>query len=234
MLKFFRQSSEVLAVMSEKEDGSMKFVENSNLNSENREKFFRMIGINKNKVTTANQVHGGKAEEVSYSNLINIPEADALVTREKDIYLSISIADCIPVFFYEPQSRIVSIAHAGWRGIADDIIINTVNKIFDLGGNIKKINVALGPGINECHFEVNEEVVNKFKNYKEFISERNDKIFLDLRSVIKKQLNDMGVSPENIKDNNECTYCSNRLFSYRRDKPEVVQAMRAVIGLKII
>jgi len=151
----------------------------------------------------------------SQENIIN--QTDALITKKKNIFLSISVADCIPVFFYESQAKIIGLAHAGWRGIAGGVIENTMKKITELGGMAENLKIALGPGINKCHFEVGEEVVDKFKNYKEYIFKKDKKYFIDLRGIIKKKLNKLGVKSENIEDCNICTFCSKNLFSFRSD-----------------
>jgi YfiH family protein len=230
MLKFFEQFPEVLAVVSEKEDGTMLFRDKDE-NLENRNRFFEKVGIEGGRVVGAKLDNGVNAKIILDNKEKIVSEADALVTKEKNIFLSISVADCIPVFFYETEAKIIGIAHAGWRGIAGGVIKNTIEKIIESGGETKNLKIALGPGINQCHFEVGEEVAEKFKNYKEYILGKNNKYFIDLKGILKKQLSGLGVRPENIENNNQCTYESKNLFSFRRDKPETVEAMVAVIWL---
>ncbi|PJB20245.1 peptidoglycan editing factor PgeF [Candidatus Falkowbacteria bacterium CG_4_9_14_3_um_filter_36_9] len=231
MLKFLKQFPEVLAVMSEKSDGTMRLL-GDGANRENRNRFFEKAGIDIRQAVGAKLENGNNVKIIfdSQENIIN--QTDALITKKKNIFLSISVADCIPVFFYESQAKIIGLAHAGWRGIAGGVIENTMKKITELGGMAENLKIALGPGINKCHFEVGEEVVDKFKNYKEYIFKKDKKYFIDLRGIIKKKLNKLGVKSENIEDCNICTFCSKNLFSFRRDKPKMVEAMVAVIGMR--
>lgn len=230
MLKFFEQFTEVIAVMSEKEDGTMR-LRDKDENMENRIRFFEKAGINNNRVVGAKLEQGVNVKIISDNKEKIISETDAFVTKEKNIFLSITTADCLPVFFYGPQAKIIGIAHAGWRGMAGGVIENTIEKIIELGGEAKNLKVAIGPAINQCHFEAGGEVAEKFKNYQEYILKKNNKYFIDLRGIAKSKLNELGVKSDNIEDHNICTFSSPNLFSFRRDKPEIVEAMVAVIGM---
>lgn len=232
MLKFFEQFTEVGAVMSEKEDGTMRLRDDGE-NMENRIRFFEKAGIDSNRVVGAKLDNGVNVRIILYNKEKIINETDALITKEKNIFLSISVADCLPIFFYESEAKIIGIAHAGWRGIAGGVIENTIEKIIESGGEAKNLKIAIGPGINKCHFEVGIDVAERFENYQEYVLEKNNKYFIDLRGIAKSKLNERGVKTENIEDHNICTFSSPNLFSFRRDKPETVEAMVAVIGLRV-
>ncbi len=235
MLEFFVQFPELVAVMSEKEDGSMKlfkkgFIEKQN--QKNRKKFFEKIGIREESVVMADLVHGNSVEIVKNSEIRAIAETDGLITKEKDLFLAVTVADCVPIFFYEKERGIVALVHAGWRGILENIINKIAIEISQYGGKIENLQVALGPGINECHYEIKNDVVDNFGKYSEFVFKKNEKIFVDLKQIIKKQLLEIGVKKGNIENNSSCTHCSKKLFSFRRDKPEITEAMIALIGFK--
>lgn len=218
--------------MSEKKDGSMKLFENGDANMENRNKFFKSAGIDSSRVISAGIANGTNVKIVSASSPKIIYEADGLVTNNKNIFLSITIADCVPVYFYNPENKIVAIVHCGWRGIIGGIIKNALNKIFELGGKAENLAVALGPGICKDHFEIREDTLNEFRDYPEFVVWDSGKIFVDLKEIIKKQLNEFQIRSENIEDNPECTFENNKYFSFRRDKPKIIEAMIAVIGIQ--
>lgn len=218
--------------MSEKQDGSMKLFKDDSANMENRNKFFKSVDIDSGQVISAGIANGTNVKIVFANSPKIIYEADGLVTNDKNTFLSITTADCIPVYFYEPENGISGIAHCGWRGVIDGIIKNTLNKIFELGGKTENLAVALGPGICKDHFEIKEDALDKFSDYPEFVIRSNGKIFVDLKGIIKKQLGDFKIKSEKIEDNPECTFESGKYFSFRRDKPEAVEAMIAVIGIK--
>ena len=227
-----------MAVMSEKKDGSMKFFKESVLNLENqknRKRFFEKMEIKESEVVYAYLQGGNKATVVENSGREIIPETDALITKQKNLYLSITVADCIPVFFYNAEAKIISIVHAGWRGIVSGIVKNTVDKIIEVGGQPENMAVAMGPGINACHFNIKADALDEFDEYKEFLLEKDGLRFVDLKGIIKKQLLELGINPENIENNNDCTFeNADKYFSYRRDKknPENMEAMLALIGMK--
>ena len=65
------------------------------------------------------------------------------------------------------------------------------------------------------------------------IEKRENKNYLDLKKIAKNQLSEAGILNKNIEIIQECTYSNkNRYFSYRRDKPQEIKAMLAVIGIK--
>lgn len=235
MLKFFKQFPELTAILSEKKDGSMKIVLDEVIgkkNQENREVFFEKLGINGDAVISANLVHGNHVKVVSDINTKIILNTDALVTKENNILLAVTVSDCAPVFFYEKEKGIVALAHAGWRGIVEGILKNTVDEILRLGGDLNEMHVALGPGINDCHFEIKDDILEMFSEYKEFIIESDGKIFVDLKGIIKKQLTNLGINKMHIENDNTCTFEAENLFSYRRDKSQFSGFMIAIMGIK--
>lgn len=234
MLKFFEQFPEIIAVMSEKEDGPTKLLdgENGRQNLKNREIFFQKCEIDPKKVVSAALAHGTSAVIVANNSEKLIKGIDGFVTNSENVFLAITISDCVPVFFYEKEKGIIALAHAGWRGIVGNIVENTIQKIAELGGNPHKLYVSLGPGINSCHFEIKNDVLDEFADYGEFILHRSGKLFVDLKGIIKKQLLEKGVSDKNIENKAECTYCSKNFFSFRRNK--TTETMLAIIGLQKI
>ena len=56
----------------------------------------------------------------------NIGSADGLVTKSSELVLGITTADCIPLIFFDNQNGIIGICHAGWKGLSNGIIENTI------------------------------------------------------------------------------------------------------------
>jgi YfiH family protein len=228
MKNFFKKFPEIYTALSEKRDGSMKISKKDN---KNRDNYFQKEGLLSKKIISAGLENKTNVAIVNTSSLEIIQNTDSLVTNEKNIFLSITVADCIPVFFYDRKNKVIAIAHAGWRGIVGGIIKYTVNKIQEVGGSIENLYVGLGPGIGACHFEIREDVLDKFKKYDKFIVENKNKIFVDLKGIIRNQLLDLNIKNNNIEDDKVCTFDSDKYFSYRRDRPREVEAMIAIIGL---
>jgi len=235
MKKYFKQFPKVVAAMSGKEDGSMKLFDKDwrldKKTEKNRKKYFKKIGIKSENVVYAYLKNGTNVKLIKDAHLQIIKNDDGLITKQNNLYLAITAADCIPVYFYDAKQNIIGLAHAGWRGIAGGIIGNILEKIIEAGGNTENIHVFLGPGINDCHFEINKDIMEKFSEYPEFVLRREEKIFVDLKGIIKKQLLTLNVKEKNIDSDSDCTYCSENLFSFRRDKTEPLEAMIAIIGM---
>ncbi len=239
LFSIFKEYSGLVAAISEKEDGSMllkKEAENKEEVINNRKRFLEKLGVDINWVVSAKQVHGNNVEIVKTEDRGKIiPATDGLVTRNKGVFLSITVADCLPVFILAKEKGVVGLIHCGWRGLAKNILKSSIQKITDnFQVTPKDILVGIGPGISKCHFEVGESVLNKFQPFlKECAEEREGKKFLDLKKIAQIQLLNLGVLPQNIEINPECTYClKDKYFSFRRDKPKNIKTMLAVIGIK--
>ena len=92
---------------------------------------------------------------------------------------------------------------------------------------------AIGPAIGVCHFEVNEEIYNELTGlYGENCGKtENDKYYLDLKQSVVNQITALGVLPENIAVCDECPYCNESLYSFRREA-EKAGRMSAFISYK--
>ncbi len=143
-------------------------------------------------------------------------------------------ADCPPVLFYDPVKQVVGNIHVGWRGLLQGIIFNAV-EIFKIKYNFRteNINVFIGPGIGSCHFEVGDDVAGRFiEDYKDFITENNNKKQIDLKGIIRFILLTNGFKNDNIDVSPDCTFCRDDLYSSYRREWENLKAMGAVIGIR--
>ena len=81
------------------------------------------------------------------------------MTGQPGVLLTVTIADCVPVFIADPVRRAVGLFHAGWRGTAAGVFesgMATLGEAF--GSTPGDITVHLGPAIcGEC-YEVGPEV----------------------------------------------------------------------------
>lgn len=221
---------EIRCGFSNRRDGSM----HRHLEKENREIYFKKIGIDPNRVVTPDLVHKTKVVVVTSEEAGQIiSDTDGLITEEKNLFLTATAADCFIIYFYDPVRRVVGIAHAGWRGIMADIsreMISKMSERFEV--NPGDLLVGISPGIQKCHFGISAMDKEKYSIYPRFIFERNGKVFVDLTAILKDQLQSLGVAESQIEDSGICTYCEERdYFSYRRDKPKEVQPMVGYIGL---
>lgn len=235
MPNFLNPDNLILGI-STRADGNMRLFNNDGLANPvaNRELYFSKIGIDSKCIVSANLVHGNKAfvvESLDAGKIID--DCDALITNNSEIILAITVADCLPLYFYDKNKKVVAIAHGGWRGLLAGITENVIECfVSNYNSSKSDIEVLVGPHIKRCHFEIKDDVLEMFRNYPEFI-DRGKKISVDLAGIAKKQLIRLGISPDNINISPECTYCLNdKYFSYRRELGQGLKTMVAYIGIK--
>ena len=115
------------------------------------------------------------------------------------------------------------------------IIPLTVEKfISDFGSQPQNILAGIGPGIDNCHFEVKENVLNRFKEFlPAALIKRKNKTYLDLKKIAVIQLLESGLLKEHNEVRPECTFCLNkRYFSFRREQTDPLETMLAVAGMR--
>ena len=222
---------------SKKQNGPMKFtpLRPKSQVEKNRRDFFKKLSINLKEVVSAGQNHGKKISIVNKRQAGKFVGAcDGLVTSEKNLILTITAADCLPIYFFNKEKKVIGLVHAGWKGVLLNIskeVIKVFKKRFDI--EARDVRVYIGPHIKKCHFEVGKKDINKFRKYKETIQKRKEKYFVDLTQIAICQLKEAGVNKKNIKVSPHCTYCEGKkYYSFRRDKPDEVEAQIAYIGLK--
>jgi polyphenol oxidase len=218
-----------------KQDGVMNIIIDNIANGENRKNFFTQKGIDIENVTIAKLVHGNNIVLVDEENNGQIiKNTDGLATNKKGSVLAVTFADCLPIFFYDSKNKAIGIAHAGWRGVEKNIAGKMIDFMVEkFKSNPKDIVIYIGPYLQKCHFEVQEDIVDRFSKYPKAIIRKDKKLFIDLGAVVVEQCTDKKVEKKNIEITSECTFCEkDKYFSYRRDKPELVQSQIAYIYLK--
>ncbi|MCL5436033.1 MAG: peptidoglycan editing factor PgeF [Patescibacteria group bacterium] len=199
----------------------------------NRQNFFSKIGLADAAVVFAVSYHKANVVKVGASEYgQRLDDVDGLVSNEPGTFLALTVADCVPVFLFDPRKNAWGIAHAGWRGIATGVVPLAVKSMIkNFGSRPEDIHLATGPAIQKCHFEVKADVLKKFKAYPEQIIENNGATMLDLPGIVSKQAQAVGILSNHIETSGECTFClTKRYFSYRRDQIIPLKTMFAYIG----
>lgn len=197
---------------------------------ENYHRFMAAIGAQEGKLVKSNQVHKDTVRVVTSADWRKDIcekagfEADGLMTATPGVALMISVADCIPVLFYDPVRRVVAAAHAGWRGTAEGIVTRTVERMEEVYGcNPHDILVAIGPGICPQCFETHEDVPNAMMAtmgtpvLHHIQIKDNGKFSVDLKGINAMRLEQAGVNPSNVAISQECTSCrTDKYWSHRK------------------
>lgn len=147
---------------------------------------------------------------------------DALLTQLPEICIGVTIADCVPLLFFDPIKQVIAVAHAGWRGTCARIAEKTVLSLIEkYKSNPADIRVAIGPSISAKAYKVGDMVVDSFSTagfeIKEIFNKQNDFIYLDLWKTNRQSLEKVGILPEHIEILGICTFTEHeRFFSARR------------------
>ncbi len=204
-----------------------------------------------NKTTNAlslKQVHGNQVIYASNTMIYNLQEADGIVSNLSTKSVWVYTADCIPALIADPKNGHVAACHAGWRGVANRVLLKTIDKLEKIGAYRENIIVVLGPSISRDNYQIGLEVAEEISNSLEETSNHldnkhhkqesidmvslgitkiegsNNKIKLDLKAAAAKQLQDSGIDISQISICPFCTFSEKELFhSWRRDKVKAVQ-----------
>jgi YfiH family protein len=184
---------------------------------------FRALGLSGAEVVTAWQVHSSRTAIVDESDMGQVvPQTDALITGVPGVHLLLRFADCLPIFLFDPDRKVVALGHAGWRGTATEIASRMVQTMTDsFGTDPEHLIAALGPAIGPCCYQVGEEVAQAIEatiqDWQAAIRHLGDSRFsLDLWEANRQHLLSRGVCT--IEVARVCTAChADEFFSHRAD-----------------
>lgn len=145
------------------------------------------------------------------------PEGDALATNRRGVVLGLVTADCAPVLLADHKARVIGAAHAGWRGALGGVLENTLEKMEELGAARARIVAAIGPGIAQASYEVDDAFRSGFPAdaARFFTAGRTGRFQFDLPGYVANRLQYSGVG--RVADLALDTYAQPALFhSYRR------------------
>lgn len=173
-------------------------------------------------LNTVYQIHGktvARADEAW--DPASAPKADAMVTDRPGIAIGILTADCAPVLFADPVSRVVGAAHAGWRGAVGGVLAATVEAMEELGASRSNIRAVVGPTIAQASYEVGPEFPAPFleedPENKRFFrpSIRETHHMFDLVGYVESRLAALDLEAVTRIDRDTCAE-EDLFFSYRR------------------
>jgi YfiH family protein len=178
------------------------------------------LKINEKNLVYPEQTHSANIDVAIETNHA-YPNCDALILTNKTQAIFLNFADCTPIILYDKVQNIGAIAHAGWRGTAQKIAPLTAQKLCEnFGSKMENLIALIGPAIGFCCYNVGQEVYEKLSktvtNFDGLFEIKNDEIFVDLKEINKRQLEEIGIEKIDV-----CPYCTvhnNDLFySYRNE-----------------
>lgn len=194
----------------------------------NRQKFFRKVGINEERVLGLNQIHSHRIlapEEMKEYEF----QGDGLVSNRDDFYLSVTAADCMPLALYDPVTDTRGMLHSGWKGtgILENAVLIMRNRF---GSKVQDIITLAGPHIGSCCYRVDIERARIFESSwgKNSVVWRGYTPYLSLWESNLEIMKRIGL--KKVIRIDACTVCSPVLGSYRREGAEDYTHMLALIG----
>lgn len=199
--------------------------------AENRHRFFSSLQIQAKQIAESYQVHGNLVKVIQEPG--QLEGFDALITNKKNIFLTVTIADCVPILVFDPQREVVAAVHAGWRGTAANILSLTLTAMTQHYDTKAKDCLAfIGTCIDGTCYEVGLEVAAHFSNEQKRWDKIRNKYFVDLKKANRDQLLAAGLLPEKIEVSPFSTVENNDTFFSHRLENGTTGRMLAVIGMK--
>jgi polyphenol oxidase len=196
------------------------------------------LGVDPARLYVVTQVHGRDVVRVAGGEdreQIVAERADAVVTRAAGVACGIRTADCVPVLVADTKSGAVAAIHSGWQGTEKDVVGAGVAALVREAGPGADLIAAVGPHIEVCCFEVGEDVAARLAACSPARGvvdrTRGERPHVDLRKIVRAQLEAAGVRPDAIDDVPGCTvHDPQRFFSFRRDREKSGRMLAAIVG----
>lgn len=183
---------------------------------ENKARIARYFSVASDKLFDVEQVHGNAIEK-AISTKTSHKKADILLSNTVSNVLMIKHADCQAALFYDPVHQAIAAAHAGWRGLVQNVYTKTIQAMSqEFNSHPKDVLVGISPSLGLLHSE--------FRSWKEEFPEPLWKFcshnhHMDLRAIAHEELISAGILPKHIEIAPQCTFEEPDLFfSYRREQ----------------
>jgi YfiH family protein len=164
------------------------------------------------------QAHGRlvQTHAAAHSGLLVSDRFDGHATRAPGVLLTVSVADCIPVFLVDDDARAIALLHAGWRGVAANVLEVGLAALGALAGTRPETAwLHAGPAICGRCYEVGPEVHEALG-----LPRPSANATVDVRAALVRQALAAGLDPGRITQSAHCTKCGpGRFFSHRAGDP---------------
>jgi YfiH family protein len=187
------------------------------------------------------QVHSATVIEWQAALQANSVAADGVFTCEHQP-IAVITADCLPILIAAEDGARVAAVHGGWKGLQGGIIANAVQQFADQGIAVEQLQVAIGPSIKPCCYEVSEDFIAQLQADQGHLwrdgqapwnfvqpapllppeiappyARQTASAWFDLSGYGVMLLQAAGFKREQIEVSEVCTYCTCASFaSYRR------------------
>jgi YfiH family protein len=163
-------------------------------------------------VVQGHQVHGTEIRwHDQVEGWLRLDGVDGHATGATGLLLTITVADCIPVYLVDPKRRACALLHAGWRGAASGILSRGM-ELLAARAESPAADVVMHCGVGICGscFEVGSEVLEAFGLRGDFPKPWA----VDVRERLTEEARNLGIGEVSVS-----RYCTvhdhERFFSHR-------------------
>ena len=190
------------------EHGSMRF--NWETENTNRTDFFETLLSPEKKLVPVQLIHSKTVLAVNTETDTHNVLADGIITCNKNLVPVVTVADCMPIFLFEPNTGCFGVLHSGWKGTG--IVIEALKLAKETyHAKEQDFHVIIGPHIKKCCYTIDRERAEFFKTEIDpCCVEKIDanKYSLSLEKANLFLLEKAGVKKERITVIGSCTNCS--------------------------
>lgn len=224
---------------------NIDFSRQSENEKESYEKISKALNIDERTLVNPHQKHTKNVKCIDkITDSEELQDIDGLITNKPDITLITKNADCILMLFYDPIKKVIANVHSGWRGTVQKISEEAVTlMIKNYDCKPENINCFICPCIRKCHFEVDEDVKDIFKNTFEYLNQterfiekgkiidEKQKYMIDTVEINRILLKNLGLKEENIVDCGICSVCNKEMVHSARAEGKKFKHAVAIITL---
>lgn len=115
---------------------------------------------------------------------------DGHATGARGLLLTVTVADCVPVYLAVPTKGVVALLHAGWRGVAGRILERGA-ELVRREASVRSAEIVMHCGVGICGacYEVGSEVLSQLSGRAETAAGH-----VDLRDLLAHQARELGIS----------------------------------------
>ncbi|HYO98219.1 MAG TPA: peptidoglycan editing factor PgeF [Polyangiaceae bacterium] len=205
--------------------------------AENLRRAALALGISCASLYFVSQVHGTATQVADGSEAREefvLREGDAVLSVGSGVGCAVRSADCVPILIADRRSGAVAAIHAGWRGVEQNVVRASLQRLRALLGSPGELIAAIGPHIGPAAFEVSAEVAERLRlasSQHDVVDASRAKPHVDLRRIVRAQLADEGLEDGAIDDVPGCTFGdAGRFFSFRRDGQRSGRHLSAIVA----
>ncbi len=189
--------------------GSMRFRWNEV--NEKRLSFFKSLFNGQKTIVPLELIHSKIVIVANNEDDTKNLQADGIITCNPNLVPVITVADCMPIYLWDPVTGCYGVLHSGWKGtgIVEEALL-LANQHY--GAKAENFQIIIGPHIKDCCYVVDEQRAQYFsENFTPNCIEQIDNTQTYRLSLEKANihiLEKIGVKSQSIYIVGECTCCS--------------------------